>query len=230
MNNSDLKEMVIKAVFDVLSTMGKAHTLGRNDILDRLNRKDKTKIVVTPLLSSTQIQPASIDVRLGTEFLVINVGKITHLDPLKNPEDLKLEIDKYTEKYKILNKNECFILHPGEFVLGCTLEYVSLPLDIGARLEGRSSGGRLGLIVHSTAGFIDPGFSGNITFEFKNLGKFPISLYPGTRVAQLSFFSVNNDVGYEGKYNESFGVVSSKYFEDYEFNRIRKNCHDDLKN
>lgn len=196
--------------------------LGELDIINRLTTdNNEKKIIVSPILSSSQVQPASMDLRLGAEFLIIKIGKITHLDPLRKPDDVKFEVEKYTDKYKILNKHERFILHPGEFVLGCTLEYVRLPMDIAARIEGRSSWGRVGISVHSTAGYIDPGFCGNITFELKNMGKVPIPLYPGIRIAQLAFFKVYNGRKYEGKYNESFGVVSSKYFDDYEFEIMR---------
>jgi dCTP deaminase len=197
--------------------------LGKKEIVRRLTEKNKTKrIIVSPILSSSQIQPASLDIRLGPDFLIIKIGKITHLDPLRSPDSVKFEVERYTDKYKILNKYERFILHPNEFILGCTLEYVQLPIDIAARLEGRSSWGRLGLMVHSTAGFIDPGFCGNITFELKNMGKVPVPLYPGIRMGQLSFFEVDNDEKYEGKYLESFGVIPSRYFDDYEFREIRK--------
>ena len=200
--------------------------LGRNEIIDRLllPDDDDKKILVTPILSSYQIQPASMDVRLGPDFLIIKIGKITHLDPLKNSKKVGFEVEKYTDRYKILDKREKFVLHPNEFILGCTLEYIKLPNDIAARIEGRSSWGRLGILVHSTAGFIDPGFCGNITFELKNMGKIPIPLYPGIRMAQLSFFKVNNDMPYSGKYKESFGVVPSKYFEDFEYDEIRRPC------
>lgn len=201
----------------------KPSLLGKKEIVKRLTTKEKSKkIIVSPILSSSQIQPASLDVRLGSDFLIIKTGKITHLDPLRLPENVRFEVERYTDKYKILNKYERFILHPNEFILGCTLEYVQLPVDIAARVEGRSSWGRLGIMVHSTAGFVDPGFCGNITFELKNMGKVPVPLYPGIRMAQLSFFEVENDEKYEGKYPESFGVVPSKYFEDYEFGEIRK--------
>lgn len=201
--------------------------LGRNEIIERLSETDvDRKILVTPILSSSQIQPASMDVRLGPDFLIIKIGKITHLDPEKDPNSVKFEVERYTDKYKILEKNEKFILHPNEFILGCTLEYVQLPKDIAARLEGRSSWGRLGILVHSTAGFIDPGFKGNITFELKNMGKVPVPLYPGIRMAQLSFFNVDNDLPYNGKYSKSFGVVPSKYFNDYEYKQIRAGCNE----
>lgn len=199
-----------------------ASLLGREDIIERLTTEDdEDKIFVSPLLSSSQIQPASMDLRLGAEFLVIKTGKITHLDPLRNPDDVRFEVEKYTDKYKILSRHDRFILHPDEFVLGCTLEYVRLPRDIAARVEGRSSWGRVGISIHSTAGYVDPGFGGNITLELKNMGKVPIPLYPGTRIGQLAFFNVNNESKYKGKYNESFGVVPSKYFQDYEFEIMR---------
>ena len=210
--------------------MDEMSLLGRENIINRLTREDKKKIFINPILSSSQIQPASVDLRLGAEFLIIKTGKITHLDPLRNPDDVKFEVEKYTDKHNILNKNDRFILHPDEFVLGCTLEYIRLPLDIAARVEGRSSWGRVGILVHSTAGFIDPGFCGNITFELKNMGKVPIPLYPGIRMAQLAFFKVFNEIEYKGKYNESFGVVPSKYFDDYEFNKMRKDAKEYYEN
>lgn len=194
--------------------------LGKKDIIKRLtNNKREKRILVNPILSSSQIQPASMDVRLGSEFLVIKIGKITHLEPLRN--NVKEEVDKYTDRYKILNKHDRFILHPNEFVLGSTLEYIHLPKDIAARIEGRSSWGRLGVSVHSTAGFVDPGFCGNITFELKNGGKVPIPLYPGIRIAQLAFYKLKGKSKYKGKYNESFGTVSSQYFKDYEYKNMR---------
>lgn len=196
--------------------------LGKDEIIERLTLDDRErKILFTPILSSNQIQPASIDVRLGPDFVIVKIGKITHLDPLRDPEYVKREVQKYTDRYKILTKHERFILHPDEFILGCTLEYVCLPNDIAARLEGRSSWGRLGVLIHITAGNIDPGYRGNITFELKNTGKVPIPMYPGTRIGQLSFFKVQNEEEYSGKYQESFGILSSKYFKDVEFERIR---------
>lgn len=197
--------------------------LSRDEIIGRLRTKSRNKrIFISPLLSSKQIQPASIDVRLGPDFLVLKTGKMTHLDPLKSPTVVNKELQSYIDRYKILNRNECFILHPGEFVLGCTLEYIKLPIDIAGRLEGRSSWGRLGVFIHITAGFIDPGYHGNITFELKNVGKIPIPLYPGTRMGQLAFFNLNNNYAYSGRYQESFGIQASKYFEDEEFEVIRR--------
>lgn len=198
--------------------------LGRKAIVERLvrERDPKRKLVVSPILSSSQLQAASLDVRLGPEFRVIKIGKITHLDPLRDNRDVEREVRKYTDAYKILQKRESFILHPNEFVLGATLEYVSLPVDLAARLEGRSSWGRLGVLIHATAGYIDPGFRGNITLELKNMGKVPIPLFPGVRVGQLSFFQVENDRAYQGKYQNSFGIRSSAYFRDVEYERLRR--------
>ena len=202
--------------------------LGKKSIIKRLKSEDEDKIVITPILSSKQIQPASIDLRLGPDFMVLKIGKMTHLEPLKKPKTVEREVRSYADKYKILNKKECFILHPHEFVLGSTLEYISLPSDIAGRLEGRSSWGRLGILIHITAGYIDPGFCGNITFELYNMGKVPIPLYPGIRIAQLAFHRVNGGQKYSGKYQESFGIVSSRYFDDYEFKLIRNMAHGDI--
>lgn len=199
-----------------------AAILGQKEIIARIREKSPDKkLYIHPLLSSSQIQPASIDIRLGPKFSITKIGKITHIDPLKSIDDVTIEIKRYLETYKILNKFENFILHPNEFVLGSTLEYIKLPKDIGARIEGRSSWGRLGILIHSTAGFIDPGFCGNITLELKNVSKIPIALYPGVRIGQISFYKISENASYNGKYQNSFGVVSSKYFQDCEYDILR---------
>ena len=203
-----------------------AAILGKKEIKSRLDTEDPLKkIYIYPLLASSQIQPASVDIRLGPKFNVTKIGKITHIDPLKSVNEVTLEIKQYLESYKILNKFEKFILHPNEFVLGSTLEYLKLPTDIGARIEGRSSWGRLGVLIHSTAGFIDPGFCGNVTLELKNVSKIPIALYPGVRIGQLSFFKIQETEPYTGKYQNSFGTVSSKYFKDEEYDVLRESYH-----
>jgi dCTP deaminase len=202
--------------------------LSRAEIIERLIEKTEKRIIINPILSSKQMQPASVDVRLGTDFLVIKIGKLTHMDSLQDPMDTQYEVEKYTDKYKILKKFDKFVLHPNEFILASTLEYIRLPLDIAARLEGRSSWARFGIAVHATAGFVDPGYGGNLTFELKNNGKVPVDIYPGARMGQLAFFKINNtdkENKYRGKYNESFGVVASKYFQDPEFKRMRKMYH-----
>ena len=195
--------------------------LGKEELIERLTCSGENRIFIHPILSSKQIQPASVDVRLGQDFLVIKLGKITHLEPLEDSKDVAREVQKYTDRYKIIKRHERFILHPDEFVLGATLEYIRLPLNIAARLEGRSSWGRVGVTIHATAGYIDPGFSGNITFELKNVGKVPVPLYPGVRMGQLSFFRIKNEEPYRGKYQDSYGVKPSRYFDDMEYTSIR---------
>ena len=130
------------------------------------------------------IQPSSIDVRLDKFFRVFDNHKYPHIDPAADQSDLTREVEVEGE--------DAFILHPGEFVLGSTYELVSLPDDIAARLEGKSSLGRLGLMTHSTAGFIDPGFSGHVTLELANVATLPIKLYPGMKIGQVCYFRLTS--------------------------------------
>jgi dCTP deaminase len=129
------------------------------------------------------VQPASIDLRLGDSFRVFHNHRITAIDLRDPPANLTEEV--------VPPNGEPFVIHPGEFCLGNTLEYVELPDDIVARIEGKSSLGRLGLIVHATAGFCDPGFRGTLTLELNNLTRVPIKLYPGLPIAQLSFMTLD---------------------------------------
>lgn len=129
------------------------------------------------------VQPASVDLRLGDTFRVFHNHRATAIDLRDPPKNL-------TEGVKIAD-GEPFVIHPGEFVLGRTLEWVELPEDIVARVEGKSSIGRLGLIVHATAGFCDPGWKGTLTLEFANLTRVPIKLYEGLPIAQLSFMTLD---------------------------------------
>lgn len=124
------------------------------------------------------LQPASIDVRLDDQFRVFESHRYPHIDPAREQVDLTRLVQPAP--------GEPFVLHPGEFVLASTLERVSLPDDLAARLEGKSSLGRLGLVTHSTAGFIDPGFEGHITLELSNVAGLPLLLWPGMRVGQLA--------------------------------------------
>lgn len=126
------------------------------------------------------IQPASIDVRLDRFFRLFDNHKYAVIDPAVEQPGLTRLVD--------VGSDEPFVLHPGEFVLGSTHEHVTLPDDIAARLEGKSSLGRLGLLTHSTAGFIDPGFSGHVTLELSNTATMPIRLYPGMKIGQFCFF------------------------------------------
>jgi dCTP deaminase len=129
------------------------------------------------------VQPASIDLRLGDSFRVFHNHRASAIDLRRPPENLTEEV--------IVPAEESFVIHPGEFCLGRTLEWVELPDDIVARIEGKSSLGRLGLIVHATAGFCDPGWKGTLTLELNNLTRVPIKLYPGLPIAQLSFLSLD---------------------------------------
>ena len=130
------------------------------------------------------IQPSSIDVRLDRWFRVFENHRYPHIDPSIEQPDLTRLLEP--------EGDEPFILHPGEFVLGSTYEVVTLPDDIAGRLEGKSSLGRLGLLTHSTAGFIDPGFSGHVTLELSNVATLPIKLWPGMKIGQLCFFRLSS--------------------------------------
>lgn len=129
------------------------------------------------------VQPASIDVRLDRYFRLFDNHKYAMIDPAKEQPGLTRLLDA---------GDKPLILHPGEFVLGSTFEHVTLPDNIAARLEGKSSLGRLGLLTHSTAGFIDPGFTGHITLELSNTATMPIALYPGMKIGQLCFFQMSS--------------------------------------
>jgi len=139
------------------------------------------KIAIEPLKDEKQIQPSSVDLRLGDEFKVFKVIRKPYIDP-KDEEDIASYMESTTVK-----EGEAFIIHPNEFALATTLEYVKLPDDLVARVEGRSSMGRLGVTMHVTAGFIDPGFEGKITLEISNIGAMPVALYPNQRVCQIVF-------------------------------------------
>jgi dCTP deaminase len=130
-----------------------------------------------------RVQPASVDLLLGTSFRVFHNHRVAAIDLRDPPTNL-------TEQVEIAG-DEAFVIHPGEFVLGRTLEYVELPEDLVARIEGKSSLGRLGLIVHATAGFVDPGFKGTLTLEITNLTRVPIKLYAERPIAQLSFMTLD---------------------------------------
>ncbi|HUS23115.1 MAG TPA: dCTP deaminase [Aeromicrobium sp.] len=179
--------------------------LSDRDILAEL---DCGRVQLEPL-TRDMIQPSSIDVRLDKFFRVFDNHKYPHIDPAADQSDLTREVE--------VNSDETFVLHPGEFVLGSTYEVVTLPDDIAARLEGKSSLGRLGLLTHSTAGFIDPGFSGHVTLELANVATLPIKLYPGMKIGQLCFFrlssAADNPYGsekYGSRYQGQRGPTPSK--------------------
>jgi dCTP deaminase len=150
---------------------------------DILTEIDEGRVKLDPF-DSAMVQPSSIDVRLDRLFRVFENHKYGHIDPAEEQDDLTRQVEP--------EGDEPFILHPGEFVLGSTYERVSLPDDVAARLEGKSSLGRLGLLTHSTAGFIDPGFSGHVTLELANVANLPIKLWPGMKIGQLCFFRLSS--------------------------------------
>jgi dCTP deaminase len=154
--------------------------LSDRDILAEI---DKKRVGLEPF-EPDMVQPSSIDVRLDRYFRVLENHRYPHIDPAEAQPDLTRMVEP--------TGDEPFILHPGEFVLGSTYEVVSLPDDVAARLEGKSSLGRLGLLTHSTAGFIDPGFSGHVTLELSNVATLPIKLWPGMKIGQLCFFRLSS--------------------------------------
>ncbi|SMD08214.1 dCTP deaminase [Lentzea albidocapillata] len=141
------------------------------------------RLVLDPF-DAEMLQPSSFDVRLDRFFRVFNNTKYTHIDPAQQQDELTSLVETPA--------GERFVLHPGEFVLGSTYEMVTLPDDLAGRLEGKSSLGRLGLLTHSTAGFIDPGFSGHITLELSNVANLPITLHPGMKIGQLCLFKLSS--------------------------------------
>jgi dCTP deaminase len=162
-------------------------------------------------LDMNMIQPSSIDVRLDKFFRLFDNHKYPFIDPAEEQPDLTRAVE--------VSGDEPFILHPGEFVLGSTFELVTLPDDIAARLEGKSSLGRLGLLTHSTAGFVDPGFSGHVTLELSNVATLPIKLWPGMKIGQLCFFRLSsaseNPYGsekYGSRYQGQRGPTASRSF------------------
>jgi deoxycytidine triphosphate deaminase len=164
------------------------------------------------------LQPSSVDLHLDREFRVFRNNRYPFIDPRIAQPDL-------TELVSI-QEDEAFILHPGEFVLGQTLEWVELPDDLVARLEGKSSLGRLGLLIHSTAGYVDPGWKGNLTLELSNVANLPIALYSGMRIGQISFFQMSSpverpygskDLG--SKYQGQSTPTASAFYRDFERDR-----------
>ena len=144
---------------------------------------DDGRVVLEPY-EPAMVQPSSVDVRLDRYFRVFENHRYPHIDPASEQPDLTRLVETTGE--------EQFVLHPGEFVLASTFEVVTLPDDVAARLEGKSSLGRLGLLTHSTAGFIDPGFSGHVTLELSNVATLPIMLWPGMKIGQLCFFRLSS--------------------------------------
>jgi dCTP deaminase len=159
---------------------------------------DSGRIVIDPL-GKAAVQPSSVDLHVDHFFRVFRNDTTPYIDPKESQEDL-------TELVEVPD-GQSFILHPGEFVLGSTLERVALPDDLVARLEGKSSLGRLGLLIHSTAGFVDSGWDGHLTLELSNVANLPIAIYPGMKIGQISFLQMTTAA--ENPYGS--GATGSKY-------------------
>jgi dCTP deaminase len=202
--------------------VGNKNLLDDKSILKRIYIDED--LIIQPIIDlRQQIGPASIDLRLGSSFISERITSIIELDPTN--KDIQDKLLKVVDKNNI-NLFDPFVLHPNDFALARTFEYIVMPNSLAARLEGRSSWGRRGLLVHSTAGFIDPGFEGYITFELKNVSRLPIKLHPLLRIAQLSFYELNNNSSIvygeksHSKYNKSLDVQYSKIYEDPEWKII----------
>ncbi|MGH3357577.1 MAG: dCTP deaminase [Nocardioidaceae bacterium] len=189
--------------------------LSDRDILDEI---DHSRIGIDPW-DADMIQPSSIDMRLDKYFRVFQNHRYPHIDPAEDQSDLTQEITA--------EQGAPFILHPGEFVLGSTYERVTLPDDIAARVEGKSSLGRLGLLTHATAGFIDPGFSGHVTLELANVATLPIKLYPGMKIGQLCFFRLTSPASqpygskkYGSRYQGQRGPTPSRSYANFHRTKI----------
>ena len=178
---------------------------------------DEGRIGIEPY-EPAQMQPSSLDVRVDRFFRVFRNSRYPFIDVKQAQEEL-------TELVEVEDGEgaEAFILHPGEFVLGSTLERVTLPDDLVARLEGKSSLGRLGLLIHSTAGFIDPGWDGHVTLELSNVANLPITIYPGMKIGQLSFMQLSESAeapygsgGLGSKYQGQQGPTPSRYYRNFD--------------
>jgi dCTP deaminase len=178
---------------------------------------DSGRVKVEPY-DAADLQPSSVDLHLDRSFRVFRNNRYAFIDVRAPQPDL-------TELLNVADE-EPFMLHPGEFVLGQTLEWVELPDNLVARLEGKSSLGRLGLLIHSTAGYVDPGWKGKLTLELSNVAKLPIALYFGMKIGQISFFEMSSPVdrpygssGLGSKYQGQSEPTASAYFEDFEKGR-----------
>ena len=172
---------------------------------------DAGRIVIDPFDPGC-VQPSSVDLHVDAQFRVFANSRYPYIDVKQDMPDL-------TELVEVKG-DEPFILHPGEFVLGSTLERVAIPDDLVARLEGKSSLGRLGLLIHSTAGYVDPGWDGYLTLELSNVANLPITLYPGMKIGQISFFRLSSPAetpygGAGNKYQGQRGPTPSRFFRDF---------------
>ncbi|HZJ26213.1 MAG TPA: dCTP deaminase [Acidimicrobiia bacterium] len=171
------------------------------------------RIVIDPL-GDDCVQPSSVDLHVDRYFRVFRNDTTPFIDPKQSQEDLTELVEVAADK--------TFILHPGEFVLGSTLERVALPDDLVARLEGKSSLGRLGLLIHSTAGFVDAGWDGHLTLELSNVANLPIAIYPGMKIGQISFIRMTTPAEHPygsdaagSKYQGQRGPTPSRYYRNF---------------
>jgi dCTP deaminase len=190
--------------------------LSDRDIRSEINAG---RVAVEPF-EEAMIQPSSVDVRLDKFFRVFENHKYSVIDPSIEQSELTREV--------VADDVEAFILHPGEFVLASTYEIITLPDDIAGRLEGKSSLGRLGLLTHSTAGFIDPGFSGHITLELSNVANLPVKLFPGMKIGQLCLIKLSSpaehpygSAKYGSRYQGQRGPTASRSFLNFHQSKIK---------
>ena len=171
------------------------------------------RIIIEPFEPSS-VQPSSVDLRLDHRFIVFRNHTFSHIDVKANLEELTDTVEASDDRP--------FVLHPGEFVLGSTAERVAIPADLVGRIEGKSSLGRLGLLIHTTAGFVDAGWDGQLTLEFSNVASLPITLYPGMKIGQISFIRMSSEAdqpygsgGLGSKYQGQKGPRPSRYWENF---------------
>jgi dCTP deaminase len=190
--------------------------LSDRDIKEQVSAK---RVGIEPF-DPAMVQPSSVDVRLDRFFRVFENHKYSEIDPSVEQPELTRELEVAADEH--------FILHPGEFVLASTYEVITLPDDIAGRLEGKSSLGRLGLLTHSTAGFIDPGFSGHITLELSNVANLPVKLFPGMKIGQLCLIKLSSPAEhpygsavYGSRYQGQRGPTPSKSWLNFHKSRIQ---------
>jgi dCTP deaminase len=181
----------------------------------------KGRIVISPL-DAADVQPASVDLHLDRRVLVFSNSRRPYIDVRESQEELTEMVEIYDD--------DPFILHPGEFVLGSTLEHIEIPDDLVARLEGKSSLGRIGLVIHSTAGFVDPGWKGHLTLELSNLARLPITLYHGMKIGQISFLKLTTPAdrlygskSLGSKYQGQIDPTPSRFHQDFRGKEIPLN-------
>jgi dCTP deaminase len=192
--------------------------LAKKQLWERIHQVNDP-LVVSPLLDPAQVQAASIDVRIGHQFIILQRAAVSHIDP-SQPKLLSKSLYRTQQKVRVQTKQP-FVIHPRQLVLAATLEYVSMPKDLAAMVEGRSSWGRLGLII-ATACSVAPGFKGCITLELVNDGEVPVVLRPGMRIAQLVFFDTGKDADYRDLASKTAEGIKYDCPTGPEFSKIHK--------